>query len=120
MRQLNDLEANLNTSIITEKSVRKAQDKNLAQELDTIRSMLQAAQKNGSLNGQSDQLAKDSATIAAERQKIVDEEVSSLKMQQKATSKVLEGQIKKMQFATDQIEQTEKGVLNAVNQVAEL
>ena len=29
-RQLNDLEANLNTQIITEKSVRKAQDKQLA------------------------------------------------------------------------------------------
>ena len=30
MRQLNDLEANVNTSLITEKSVRKAQDKHLA------------------------------------------------------------------------------------------
>lgn len=35
-RQLNDLEANLNTQIITEKSLRKAQDKELAQELDKI------------------------------------------------------------------------------------
>lgn len=35
-RQLNDLEAHLNTSIITEKSVRKTSDKNLAEELDKI------------------------------------------------------------------------------------
>ena len=33
-KQLNDLEAHLNTSIITEKSVRKAQDKYLAEEID--------------------------------------------------------------------------------------
>ena len=33
-RQLHDLEAHLNTSIITEKSVRKAQDKYLAEEID--------------------------------------------------------------------------------------
>ena len=31
---MNDLEAHLNTSIITEKSVRKAQDKYLAEEID--------------------------------------------------------------------------------------
>jgi len=36
-RQINDLEAVLNTSIITERSVRKAQDKNLAEELDKLR-----------------------------------------------------------------------------------
>lgn len=34
MKQIHDLEAHLNTSIITEKSVRKAQDKHLAEELD--------------------------------------------------------------------------------------
>ena len=34
LKQLNDLEAHLNTSIITEKSVRKAQDKYLAEEID--------------------------------------------------------------------------------------
>ena len=34
MKQVNDLEAHLNTSIITEKSVRKAQDKYLAEEID--------------------------------------------------------------------------------------
>ena len=33
-KQLHDLEAHLNTSIITEKSVRKAQDKYLAEEID--------------------------------------------------------------------------------------
>lgn len=33
-RQINDLEAHLNTSVITEKSVRKAQDKYLAEEID--------------------------------------------------------------------------------------
>jgi predicted nucleic acid-binding Zn-ribbon protein len=33
-KQINDLEAHLNTSIITEKSVRKAQDKYLAEEID--------------------------------------------------------------------------------------
>jgi hypothetical protein len=33
-RQINDLEAHVNTAIITEKSVRKAQDKYLAEEID--------------------------------------------------------------------------------------
>ena len=33
-KQLNDLEAQVNTAIITEKSVRKAQDKHLAEQLD--------------------------------------------------------------------------------------
>ena len=41
-RQLNDLEANLNTQIITEKSVRKAQDKNLAEALDALTAKLSA------------------------------------------------------------------------------
>lgn len=41
-RQLNDLEAHLNTSIITEKSVRKAQDKQLAEEIDRISGQLAA------------------------------------------------------------------------------
>ena len=31
-----DLEAHINTSIITEKSVRKAQDKHLAEEMDSL------------------------------------------------------------------------------------
>lgn len=35
-KQLHDLEAHLNTSIITEKSVRKAQDKYLAEEIDKL------------------------------------------------------------------------------------
>lgn len=102
VRQLNDLEANLNTSIITEKSVRKAQDKNLAQELDTIRTMLQNIQKSNAKNAASeDKYAQDSNKIAAERQKLVDDEVSSIKIQQKAQSKVIEDQIKKMQTAMD-------------------
>lgn len=33
----NDLEAHINTSIIQEKSLRKAQDKSLAEEMDTIK-----------------------------------------------------------------------------------
>ena len=43
-RQINDLEAVLNTSIITERSVRKAQDKNLAEELDKLRKDLKGGQ----------------------------------------------------------------------------
>lgn len=35
-KQLHDLEAHLNTSIITEKSVRKAQDKFLGEEIDKM------------------------------------------------------------------------------------
>ena len=38
--QINDLEAHLNTSIITEKSVRKAQDKHLAEELDAFKELV--------------------------------------------------------------------------------
>lgn len=36
-KSVNDLEAHINTSIITEKSVRKAADKQLAEELDALR-----------------------------------------------------------------------------------
>lgn len=39
-KQLHDLEAHLNTSIITEKSVRKAQDKYLAEEIDKMAKQL--------------------------------------------------------------------------------
>lgn len=41
-KQLHDLEAHLNTSIITEKSVRKAQDKYLAEEIDKLTKQLLA------------------------------------------------------------------------------
>ena len=57
-RQLNDLEANLNTSIITEKSVRKAQDKHLAQELDSIRAKLDAGHFGGGSNQLTGEYAK--------------------------------------------------------------
>ena len=43
-KQLNDLEAHLNTSIITEKSVRKAQDKYLAEEIDKLSRQMSALQ----------------------------------------------------------------------------
>jgi ABC-type phosphate transport system auxiliary subunit len=36
-KSVNDLEAHINTSIIQEKSVRKAQDKTLAEELDVLK-----------------------------------------------------------------------------------
>ena len=35
-KMITDLEAHINTSIITEKSVRKAQDRHLAEEMDSI------------------------------------------------------------------------------------
>ena len=41
-KQLHDLEAHLNTSIITEKSVRKAQDKYLAEEIDNFQKQMSA------------------------------------------------------------------------------
>lgn len=40
-KAVNDLEAHINTSIITEKSVRKAQDKQLAEEIDNINKKVQ-------------------------------------------------------------------------------
>ena len=40
-KAVNDLEAHINTSIITEKSVRKAQDHQLAEEVDIINKKLQ-------------------------------------------------------------------------------
>jgi hypothetical protein len=36
VKLIHDLEAHINTSIITEKSVRKAQDKHLAEEMDSL------------------------------------------------------------------------------------
>jgi len=43
-KQLHDLEAHLNTSIITEKSVRKAQDKYLAEEIDRFHKQMSVIQ----------------------------------------------------------------------------
>ena len=43
-RQINDLEAHVNTAIITEKSVRKAQDKYLAEEVDKFNKQMTAIQ----------------------------------------------------------------------------
>jgi len=40
-KAVNDLEAHINTSIITEKSVRKAQDSQLAEEVDNINKKMQ-------------------------------------------------------------------------------
>jgi hypothetical protein len=39
-KSVNDLEAHINTSIITEKAIRKSADKNLAEEVDSIRQLL--------------------------------------------------------------------------------
>lgn len=41
-KAVNDLEAHINTSIITEKSVRKAADRQLAEELDQLRTSVAA------------------------------------------------------------------------------
>jgi uncharacterized protein YlxW (UPF0749 family) len=41
-KAVTDLEAHINTSIITEKSVRKAQDRQLAEELDALKSLVAA------------------------------------------------------------------------------
>ena len=41
-KMITDLEAHINTSIITEKSVRKAQDKHLADELDVVVELVHA------------------------------------------------------------------------------
>lgn len=41
-KAVNDLEAHINTSIITEKSVRKAADKQLAEELDALRAKVRS------------------------------------------------------------------------------
>ena len=45
-KMITDLEAHINTSIITEKSVRKAQDRHLAEELDAIMKSVSALQSN--------------------------------------------------------------------------
>ncbi len=45
-KMITDLEAHINTSIITEKSVRKAQDRHLAEELDAIMKSVSALQAN--------------------------------------------------------------------------
>jgi len=41
---ITDLEAHINTSIITEKSVRKAQDRHLAEEMDGIFKVVKSLQ----------------------------------------------------------------------------
>ena len=43
-KMITDLEAHINTSIITEKSVRKAQDRHLAEELDAILRVVKSIQ----------------------------------------------------------------------------
>ena len=42
---ITDLEAHINTSIITEKSVRKAQDKHLAEEMDSLLRIVSALEQ---------------------------------------------------------------------------
>jgi len=39
-KAVNDLEAHINTSIITEKSVRKAADRQIAEELEQLKGMM--------------------------------------------------------------------------------
>ena len=41
-KMITDLEAHINTSIITEKSVRKAQDRHLAEEMDAMVKLIKA------------------------------------------------------------------------------
>jgi len=43
-KMITDLEAHINTSIITEKSVRKAQDRHLAEEMDAILRVVKSIQ----------------------------------------------------------------------------
>ena len=43
-KMITDLEAHINTSIITEKSVRKAQDRHLAEEMDAILRVVKSMQ----------------------------------------------------------------------------
>ena len=43
-KMITDLEAHINTSIITEKSVRKAQDRHLAEEMDAMVKLIKAIQ----------------------------------------------------------------------------
>ena len=43
-KMITDLEAHINTSIITEKSVRKAQDRHLAEEMDSILRVVKSLQ----------------------------------------------------------------------------
>jgi len=45
-KMINDLEAHINTSIITEKSVRKAQDRHLAEEMDAMLRVVKSLQGN--------------------------------------------------------------------------
>lgn len=50
LKLLSDLEAHLNTSLITEKSVRKAQDKYLAEEIDKLVKVLAELQKQAKIS----------------------------------------------------------------------
>ena len=45
-KMITDLEAHINTSIITEKSVRKTQDRHLAEEMDAILRVVKSIQTN--------------------------------------------------------------------------
>lgn len=73
-RQLNDLEAHLNTSIITERSVRKQQDKQLAEEIDKIVTQLgtkagkKAAEQEGAAIEQKTQLTEVSQDLAKQQE----------------------------------------------------
>ena len=67
-RQLNDLEAHLNTSIITERSVRKQQDKHLAEEIDKIVEQLGA--KAGKKAAEDEGSARDAGETKAQLAKV--------------------------------------------------
>jgi hypothetical protein len=45
-KQITDLEAHINTSIITEKSLRKSGDRNLAQELDAVLKVIKSLSRD--------------------------------------------------------------------------
>ena len=85
-KQLHDLEAHLNTSIITEKSVRKAQDKYLAEEIDKFQQQMTLISQKLSVHSQdNDKVFKEEKS---EREVHIGENVENIQKLQTNTAEL--------------------------------
>lgn len=120
-KQLHDLEAHLNTSIITEKSVRKAQDKYLAEEIDKFAKQMSVItdklkihmDEEGNVIAANKSKAENDMAQAQKNIKVLQENTSTMKVEINDLKELIEkggrGKNKEVQDALDaNLERIEK------------
>jgi hypothetical protein len=115
-KQLTDLEANLNTQIITEKSVRKANIKHLGQELDEMRHQIATV-----ASGQGAAAANNANTASVDIARLgsVDDEIQLLKAKQ-ATVDVEFAEVKSdIERIQQDVETQQSAIDKCIEQVGE-